>query len=463
MMKGYLTVYLAMSLSILTGFILLLTGSAIRNAEKVRFECAVDTGMNAVLSEFHIALFERYDLIYVDASYLHRQPLISNVEERLRFYVEENTSQVLKGKNTPWGSLSQIEAVILSFETAAEQMGASMRKQAVCYIEDTGISGEERQVTSQMKEIQMLDDADPMKEWDGIMEQLAGMELPRILNDEGVWEEVPLSNPSDWVYGLTGSDVLYLGEIDISSVSSAHILLEKYISHRQIENGSAEKKEGGQEKEMFLSYLFDKMGYLNHSREGSLLNCQLEYIIQGKDSDLGNVRAVAERIFAWRFADNVLRAQADGNLRGQAMAAAQKLQAVQLKEELKEPVAESILYACAYLESIGDLRAIYHGARVPIRKSGHQMSVENVLGSNLYTIGSSTGLSYSQYLACMVLLEEEVNLNLRTMDIMEMDIRFQDGNENFAMDWCVERYEAIVSSKGSYGNHYSLKRKYGYF
>ena len=88
-MKGYLTVFLAMSLSILTGFILLLTGSAVKNAEKVRFESAVDTGMNAVLSEFHIGLLERYGLIYVDASYLGSKPSIANVEARLKYYVEE--------------------------------------------------------------------------------------------------------------------------------------------------------------------------------------------------------------------------------------------------------------------------------------------------------------------------------------------------------------------------------------
>lgn len=462
-MKGYLTVFLAMSLSLLTGFILLLTSNAIRNAEKVRFECAVDTGMNAVLSEFHVALFERYGLIYVDASYLNRQPSISNVEERLRLYVEENTSQTLKGNNAPWGSLNNIEATISSFETAADQMGASMRSQAVCYVEDAGIAGAEGQVISQIEEIQVLEKTDPMKEWSRIMEQLAGMELPKILNDRGLWEEVPLSNPVDWVYGLSGSDVLYLGEADIQSVSSAHIFLENYISHRQIKNSNSEVREDEQKEEMFITYLFEKMGYLGHPREGSVLNCQLEYIARGKASDLENVRAVAEKLFYWRFSDNVLCAYADGDLRAKAIAVAEELQAVQLKEEFKEPVVESILYACAFLESIGDLRAIYAGAMVPVRKSEHQMSVESVLNGNLYITGSSNGFSYSQYLACMILLEEKANVNLRTMDIMEMDIRFQDSNNNFAMDWCVERYEAIVSSRGSYGNHYFLRRKYGYF
>ena len=83
----------------MTGFVLLLTGNAVRNAGKVRLECAADTGMNAVLSEFHRELFERYGLIYVDASYLERKPEISNVENRLRYYVEENTSELLDRKS----------------------------------------------------------------------------------------------------------------------------------------------------------------------------------------------------------------------------------------------------------------------------------------------------------------------------------------------------------------------------
>ena len=75
MMKGYLTVFLSLSLSLLAGFVLFLTEYAIRNAEKIRLECAADTAMNAVLSEYHIDLF--------DASYLNKNPSITNVEERL--------------------------------------------------------------------------------------------------------------------------------------------------------------------------------------------------------------------------------------------------------------------------------------------------------------------------------------------------------------------------------------------
>lgn len=462
-MKGYLTVFLSLSLSFMTGFILLLTGNAIRNAGRVRMECAVDTSMNAALSEFHVNLLERYGLVYIDASYLGSQPSADNVKNRILYYAEENTSRVLSERRAPWGSLCIDKTDILSFETAAADTGASMRSQAVCYVEDTGATGEEREAVGQMDEIRALEAEDPMGSWVGIMELLAGMELPKIQNEKGIWEEVPLSNPADWVYGLAGSDILYLARIDSEYISPARISLQSVISHRQIKNSQGVNRRYRDDQDLFLSYLFDRMGYYDHPREESLLSCQLEYLVYGKESDLENMRATAARLLKWRFADNASRALADGDLRAQALAAADLLLAVTLNPAFREPVAESILYACAFLESIGDVRVLYEGGRVPVRKAAHQMSVTHVLGGGMYRTAGGEGWSYLQYLAGMILLLDQTTENLRAMDIMEMDIRFHDGNMNFAMDWCVERIEAEITGSNNWGNHYLIRRKYGYF
>lgn len=462
-MKGYLTMFLALSLSLLTGFILLLTGNAIKNGMKIRYECAADTGMNAVLSEFHIGLLERYDLIYVDTSYLEKEPDIANMEQRLWYFMEENMGGVLGKKNAPWGNIFLENITISSFETSAADFGSSMRNQAVLYVEDTGISGKEREVFSQMSDVRALQAASPLAGWSSIMEQLAGMELPLIQNEKGEWEEVPLSNPADWVYSLVGSDVLFLAQADLKSVNPAKISLEEYISHRPIKNTDSENRSYRQDEDLFLSYLFAKMGYLGNFREDSFLSCQLEYIAKGRESDLENVRAVAGSLFELRFADNTACALADGDLRAQAIAAAEMLQAVKLNAEFLDPVAESILYACAFLETVSDMRTIYAGGCVPVRKSDHGMSVERVLGGNLYSGHSANGWDYGQYLASMILLIGDKNSNLRAMDIMEMDMRFRDKNKNFKMDWCVERYEAEITARGSYFSRYFLRRKYGYF
>lgn len=463
MMKGYLTVFLALSLSIFTSFILFLTLSAVKNGEKVRFESAADISMNAVLAEYHMDLFERYGLLYIDASYLGNAASVENVENRLRFYVEKNTSNILNRENAPWGSFILKEIEISGIETAAAGVGASMRSQAIKYIEDTGIARKESEANEYKSDFAALDGANPMAAWNGIMEQLAGMQLPLIQNEQGKWEEVPLSNPADWVYGLVGSDVLYLAEQSLQTINPIGIDLGNLISHRGAVNTEASNRDYRHDEELFLNYLFEKMGCFGNFQDGSLLCCQVEYLAEGKGSDLENMSAAAGRIFRWRFADNAELALSDGSLREQALAAANELQAVALKMEFADPVAESILYACAFLESISDVRTLYAGGSVPVRKSSHQMSVEKVLSGVLYDGNSMEGLTYSQYLAGMLLLMDAQQLNLRTMDIMEMDMRHRKGRTGFCMDWCIERYEVFISAGNGMTVPMQLHRKYGYF
>lgn len=463
MKKGYLTIYLSLSLSLLTGFILLLTGLAVKNAGRVRLECAADTAMNSVLGEFHTELLERYGLLYVDASYRGGIPSISRLEDRLQYYMEENTSRVLNREHGPWGSLYINSVSVVDFETAAAGNGASMRNQAVCYGEDAGLSCEEADALDHAEEAAELDSQDMMEQWNNLMEQIAEMELPKILNEEGIWEEVPLANPADWVYGLAGSDILYLAQADLSAIGMISVSLEEALSHRQAVNRQTSGRSFREDDALFFSYLFQKMGSLDKPVEGGVLVCQLEYLAKGQSTDLENVRAVAEQLFRWRFADNGMLAMADGGLCMQAEAAAKELLAVQLKEEFLEPVTKSILYACAFLETVSDLRTLYRGGRVPLRKGAHHMSVDNVLGGGLYCADHGFGYTYRQYLACMLALMEAEQLNLRAMDVMEMDIRFLSGNPAFSMDWCIERFEAVLSASNHARDEYSVNRKYGYF
>ncbi len=463
MMKGYLTVFLALSLSTLTGFILFLTFCAIRNEEKIRFECAADTSMNAVLSEFHKELFEKYGLLYIDASYLGETASEENLEERLRFYIERNTEHILGRKNGPWGSLQTREVEITSFETAAAGMGLSMRSQAVTYVEDIGAVRKEALAVPYKDLFANIDACDPISGWSSVMGQINEIELPVILNEKNEWEEVPLSNPADWVYSLGGSDALYLAQVQTNAISPVSIDVGNLISHRSIQNVSVSDRHYKRDETLFLTYLFEKMGNYKELPKESILCCQLEYLAEGKQSDLENMAAVAERLLRWRFADNLNLALSDETLRGQAQAAANELLAVQLKSEFEKLVTESILYACAFLESVSDIKALFAGGEVPLQKGNHQMSVDAVLTGTVYGKEGSSGLCYSQYLAGMLLLLNEEIQNLRAMDIMEMDIRFRRGSTGFCMDWCIERYEAFVTAGGSMPMPIQLRRQYGYF
>ena len=457
MMKGYLTIYLSLSLSLLIGFVLLLTGGSIRNGERVRFESGVDIGMNATLSEYCAGLFKKYDLLYIDTSYLGKTPSCENLQERLWYYLEENV-------DPPWGRVRIDDVEIKSIETAAAKDGASMRSQAVAYILDQGEPMDRQwKVLEEMDEIRSLEARDPMSRWHALMGQISEMELPKIQNQEGQWEEVYLSNPADVIYGMSGCDVLYLANLEFKEIGTVSIRLSDYISHRQIVNTESTDREYMDNDGAFLAYLYEKMGYLKNPADDGVLSYQLEYVACGKASDWENVRAVWERLFRWRFADNLSCALEDGNLRSQAAVVADLLQVVQMNGAFREPVIQSILYACAFLESVDDIRVLHRGGEVPVKKSSLGISVADALSGNTGKSASGGGLSYKEYLAGMLLLLEKDVLNLRAMDIMEMEMRIYDNNPNFAMDWCVERYLARICARSNYGDVWVINRRYGYY
>lgn len=427
MMKGSITVFLALSLSVLTGFVLLLTGNAVRNAEKIRLEGAVDLGMNSVLGEFHTGLHDRYGLLYIDLSYEEKKPSLRHPESRLDYYIRQNTK---KGVNGPWGEVVLDRVELRQVATAAYGNGNSMKYQAVCYMQDSGGYGAYR--GNAASAVQGVIGYNAMAKWSMLMEHIAGMELPMILNEHGELVEVPLENPADAVYELTGQDLLQMIGIDTSSIGVGLIRVTDYASGRVLHNTEfGEEKEA--DTELFISYLFEKMGNYGRIREESFLQYQLEYIAMGKCSDYENIQAVAEQLLEWRFAKNVELVMGNSTYYEEALAIADSLQAVRLDHKFREPVAESILYARAFSESLSELRCLMKG-------------------------GSVEGFCYEEYLFVMIRLLSESDRNLRSMDIMEMDIRMISQNPLFSMDFCVERLEAEIRA----GSYY-MKRTYGYY
>lgn len=461
MMKGYLTVFLSLSLTALIGFVLFLTGNAIRNGGKVRLECATDIGMNSVLAEFSVALQERYELFYIDASYLGRAPSVSNIEERLDFYIRRNLSTGSRKK--PWMNVELGKVTVPEVIVAAEGEGESMKYQAVRYIQDSNIQREEAEIFPYLWIVGNLDEKDAMGEWSALQEQIAGIELPRILNEKGEPVEVPLGNPADRVFGMAGSDILYLLNINMNDVGVGCIRRSDYISERKLENVGKSYEKNSDDK-LFLTYLFEKMGNYRKVREASVLLFQLEYVACKEASDYENLKAVVDRLIKWRFALNSAAILESGSMYEEALSLAMSLQAVQLKEEFREPVTMSILYACAYLESLSEVQMLLNGGSVPLEKNGFCTGIAQVIsGEFLSGMEAGGGLDYEQYLACMIMLLPEAERNMRTMDIMEMDIRSLTGNPCFSMDFCVEKYSARVEATGMMRDNYTLTRTYGYY
>ena len=464
MKKGSLTVFLSLSLSILIGFSLFVTEIAIGNSQRIRFETVVDMAMDSVMGEYSVALKERYGLLYIDTSYLEGTAEAVRITERFRVYFDANTTKVYEKKHAPWGNLLLQEAALTLFETAAAQGGKSMQNQMIHYMERHPENGTEIAAAKEaISAFAMQEPSNALEAFCAVMEQIAGMELPVLEKEDGTEEEVVLGNPADWVYGLIGSDVIFLCDVDLSGMTTMQMDTNGLVSHRGMQNTQSGNRAFSGDIDLFCAYLLTQMGNYGRIREGSVLGAQLEYLLAGENNDFENVRAAVAEIFTIRMGDNVRLVMGDGGLYEAAAGVADTLLAVQLCEAFREPVIQSILYACAFLESVSDVNNLLHGGRVPLRKDSHSMSVSYVTDGSIYFNGSQEGLSYSQYLIGMLSSKGEGTVLAGTMDVLEMDIRQMTGNGQFCMDQCVERIGIQVSVQGGLNKQYETERTYSYY
>ena len=90
MRRGYITVFLSLSLTLILSLVFTVIEGARISAIRMKFECVADIGMNSVLAEYHRELLEQYDLLFVDTAYGGTRPDIGNTEAHLENYMEMN-------------------------------------------------------------------------------------------------------------------------------------------------------------------------------------------------------------------------------------------------------------------------------------------------------------------------------------------------------------------------------------
>ncbi len=481
MKKGYLTVFLSLTLTLILSLLLTLIEGARMSTIKMEAECVADIGMNSILAEYHRELLEQYDLFFVDTSYGMPSSSIHNTAEHLRNYTQKNFTVSEKGwiSARDWLALSTDKVSIPELSIASDDGGNVMKRQALDYMKSSTVEGKLIGLTNQVSEhIGLLeglglDTRDIGAERGSIQGQIDAIELPKQENEEGEMIEISLDNPADKVNSTRGIGVLNLILKDTTNISQSAIYAEHYISHRSRNRGTGMNPDlpapsGIMDNILFNEYLLDKCGYYGNELDKSLLKYQIEYIIAGKESDWDNLEKVAKRILTWREVANVIYILSDSGKCAEARALALTLTAVLQVPALTEPVKYAILFAWAYIESLSDVRRLLTGGRVPIVKTAGDwrtgiQSVKNFNGTIPDSGNEGNGLNYKDYLKIMLLLQEDTIKNMRAMDIMEMDIRQTPGNKHFRMDVCFDSFLATISVSSKYGYHYDITKRYAYY
>jgi hypothetical protein len=467
-----ITVYLALTFTIMLSLLLLIVEGARENAIKMKLECAVDLSLQSVFAEYNRQLLEQYELFFIDTSYGQKEASPHRIEEHFKSYLDDNfeVSQTLGIEKDLMG-LQTDSVQITDYSLASDEDGVLIKRQAVSYMKNLyGLS----YLDDLQRQLTVIDE-NGLVTRDITSERLANQsaidnfEIPPKQISEDEWEEVELHNPADGVNAARGILTLVLdGEKELSA---SGVNLSDYISSRTPNTGSGlAGREGLQtaDGQIFNEYLIKKCGSYTNPKETGALQYQLEYILMGKNSDIENLKAVVNRLLLLRETANAVYLFSDGAKMAEAEAMALAVTSAIAMPELAELVKISLIFAWAYAESVYDVRMLLQGGKIPILKTSEtwHYSISAMLDFAADTevnIENSTGIAYEDYLRIFLAMEDDLLKTNRSMDIIEMDIRKCEGNTYFRLDTCIDYIQVEASVFSSYGYRNNITRAYAYY
>ena len=241
---------------------------------------------------------------------------------------------------------------------------------------------------------------------------------------------------------------------DPASVSQKTIEKSELPTGRSLEKGNMEvacKESGLTADAIFQDYLAEHFPCMTSEEEKKTegaLEYQLEYILGGKASDMENLKYVVNRLLLLRDGPNFVFALADPTMRRQADALAVSLAGVTGAAILAPVVTTALLLAWAYGESLLDVRTLLSGGKVELVKNAENWKLSlSRLGKILEVLkecdeGGGQGLGYEEYLRLLLAAKSGMSYVMRTLDMIEADLRLQKGTENFQADHCLVRVQA---------------------
>lgn len=475
--NAYLTVYLALCITLILSLCLTLIEGVRRNGARLETEIAAEVSLQSILAEYHRELFYQYNIFAVDSSYGTSLPGKSNTEEHLEYYLERN----LNYKDVFLGSflyrdflaLSPQEVSVTKVSLLTDGGGAVFRSCAADAIRDDVGLNLLKEIQDWMQDIQVngLEERNMEEEkssLDGEIQEYDGMEID-------IGEEEPyilhVSNPTDSLEEQRRKGILKLVLEEDSQLSANAIQTEGLVMDRmsrgRINQGNMALKqlpEGEQllERFFFQEYLLHYMGHYGQESDEDALRYQIEYLVAEKESDAENLTAVLKRICAIREASNLLYLLSDSEKRGEAELVAALVCDLALVPELAPVLEAAILLGWAYAESIYDVKTLIAGGRIPLMKdtaSWHYSLGNALTGALDEKDDNGTGLSYEDYLRVFMMCTDMDVLTARAMNMVEADIRMTPGNGAFRLDGCYAGLEAYIKVESGYGFDFEMTRQ----
>lgn len=453
-----MTAFLALVFVLMLSFIGGIMESASLQMAKNYRRADMDRAIESVFAEYQKELLQEFNIFGLEGSYESGTYSEQMILERLKYY----------GAN---GIDNQIQAL----RVLTDNNGSLFREQAARYIESrhgtdfTGeLIGETDAWERQNKEIAKIEEFAKSQEIN-LENLLAGNEV-----------SLPVeNNPLHNIQVIKSKPLLELVMPEGRVVSEGVVELEDLPSFRECNVGVGEFSNEHIEKDIgalaFGEYLlkhFTQATEESANAKGAI-QYELEYILSGEESDKENLNKVIKKLLLIRMVSNYGFVSSNTEKRTEAEAMALALSTAVLLPEISNVIAQVLLLAWAFGESVIDLRSLLEGKKVPLVKTAEywQLSL-----TSLSTLGTESdrlkgkeneqGLSYKEYLRILLFLEEKIAgskiITLRALDMVEKRLRFDRNLDWFRIDNCVSRIEIKSTCNLRRGISYQFKTYYGY-
>lgn len=472
--EGYLTVYLALCLTVILSLYLALIDGARRNGAGLEALCAAEAGMQSVMAEYHRELFRQYNLFAVDSSYGTDFCGRKRIGEHLTQYIARNLDcgEVLAAGYLyrDFFGLRLQSAEVSGVSLMTDGNGAVFRQRAIEAVrDDVGLHLlEELRGWMRSVEVNGLDAPETETARKELDEELEGYNGREVEISKGESVRIEVQNPAANLEEKSRLGILHLTVEDSDNLSEA-ILNSAGLIQSRVEQGRSNLGSMGAapadsltDRFLFQEYLLRYMGCYGNESEDDALKYQIEYLIAGCDSDVDNLRSVAGRICAIREAANAFYLLSNNEKRLEIQGAAWLACGLFLLPWLIPVLEAAILLGWAFAESVYDVRSLLCGGRIPLLKDdgswhyGLETALKGELGEET---SEGRGLSYQDYLRILMTLTDLDVLTGRAMNMVEADIRMTQGNAAFRLDACCDRLEMKVEISSSFGYAFRIQRE----
>lgn len=455
-LNAYLTVYLSLVFTIVLSLVLALVEGAAIGALRAQSELVADLGMDSAFAEYNREILNQYELFFVDTSYGDEYGGVGELREHISEYMEYNISSD-KGLSIPGDTYLKLQNPHLEIETvsyATDENCDVWKAQAIAYMESVyGVD----LVSSVIHNVNIVKENKLSER--NIKEETTNQknEFEEALSKK---EIVEYSSESDEGYSykklkdvldhLTGEGILSIVMSDGREISDKYIDQKQYLSHR-VGSGKLNKGAGVHNKEsvpsgildelLYNEYLMKMYGKYDDEKDKGRLAYQIEYVLFGYDSDVSNLRACAERLFMLRSASNYIYLSNDSSKKNEVMVISEIICTLLMVPELAGALTNIILGIWAMAEAVSDVRGLFSGGKVPLMKSSSDwnLSLTSLFTTDIFKKDTkSEGLGYEDYLRILLALMDKEDKAIRSLDVVEMDIREAENSESFRIDRCID-------------------------